>query len=95
MNTIANEPYVWHFNPQHHESNMDKNNYFPYHKNIGHITKQYVKLKDEIEFMIKKGYLKEFIYGNQAKRKENEAQPNGSRATDKQSSFGVINTIMR
>ena len=43
---------------------MDKNKYFSYHKNIGHTTKQCSKLKDEIEFLIGKGHLKEYIQGN-------------------------------
>ena len=43
------------------------------------------KTKDEIEFLIKKGYLKEFICGNHAERKDTNAQLGGSWEASKQS----------
>ena len=61
MKAISNEPYVRHPNPLCHRSNIDKNKYYSYNKDIGHTTKQCTKLKDEIEFLIKKGYFKEYI----------------------------------
>ena len=64
MNAIGNEPYIQHPNPLCHGPNKDKNKYCSYHKDIEHTTEQCVKLKDEIEFLIEKGYLKEFIHEN-------------------------------
>ena len=64
MNTIANEPYVQHPNPLRHGSNMDMTKYCSHHKDVGHTTKQRTKLNDKIEFLIKKGILKEYVQGN-------------------------------
>ena len=38
-----------------------KKKYCSYHKDIGHTTKQCTKLKNEIEFLIGKGHLKEYV----------------------------------
>ena len=87
LNVIANRPYVrlW-------RTNKTKN--CSYHKDYGHTTQQCQKLKNEIEFLIKKGYLKEYVRGKRTERRENEARPNDSRATGKHPISGVINTIV-
>ena len=70
MNAITNKPYVQRPNPLRHGSNTNKTKYYSYHKAITHTTEQCTKLKDEIEFLIKKGHLKEYVQGNQTKEKE-------------------------
>lgn len=39
----------------------DKSKYCRYHGDHGHNTNDYFDLKDEIEFLIQRGYLKDFI----------------------------------
>ena len=59
-----------HPNPIQRGPNTNKNKYCSYHKDIGHTTKQCSKLNDEIEFLIGRGHLKEYIQGNQPRDKE-------------------------
>ena len=61
MNAIANEPYVRCPNLIRHEPNINKTKYCSYHKDIGHTIEQCTKFKNEIEFLIRKGRLKEYV----------------------------------
>ena len=94
MNAITNEPCVQCPNPLRHGSNMDRTKYYSYHKDVGHTTEQCTKLKDEIEFFIRKGCLKEYVYGNQIEEKKSRNQPSSSHANDKWLLSGVIHTIV-
>ena len=44
---------------------MDKTKYCSFHKDYGHTTKGYHKLKDEIKFYVRRGMLKEYVQQNQ------------------------------
>ena len=63
MNAIVNEPYIW-CSPSMPQIEYRQEYVQGNHKDIGHTTKQCTKLKDKIEFLIKKGHLKEYVLGN-------------------------------
>ena len=93
MNAIAHEPYIKRPHPIRHGPNTDKMKYCSFHKDHGHTTNQCQKLKDELEFLIRKGYLKEFICRDQVERKEIETQLSKSKTISKRPILKVINTI--
>ena len=61
LNAIANESYLKRPNPITHSPNVDKTRYYSFHKDYGHTTKDCHKFKDEIEFHIRRGMLKEYV----------------------------------
>ena len=54
--------------------NMNKTKYFFYHNDNEHMIELCQKLKDELEFLIWKGYLKEYV--NRDNQKEEKMIPN-------------------
>ena len=94
LNAIAHEPYIKRPYPMHHDPNTDKTKYYSFHKDHGHIMEQCQKLNDELEFLIRKGYLKEFIHRDQVERRETKAQSSKSKAADKRPIFRVINILV-
>ena len=61
LNAITNENYLKRLNRITHGPNVDKTRYCSFNKDYGHTTEDCHKLKDEIEFHIKKGMLKEYV----------------------------------
>ena len=59
LNAIANEYYLRRPNPITHGPNVDKTKYCSFHKDYSHTMEGCHKLKDEIEFHVKMGMLKE------------------------------------
>ena len=68
LNAIANEFYLKRPNPITYDLNIDKTRYCSFHKDYGHTTEDYHKLKDEIEFHIKMGMLKEYVRSRHPER---------------------------
>ncbi|GAA0168761.1 hypothetical protein LIER_40630 [Lithospermum erythrorhizon] len=56
----------------------DKNRYYEYHREHGHDTNECRIIKSEIEKLIKKGYIKEFVDkdGSQDTPRQNHRSPN-------------------
>ena len=52
------------------------------------------KVEDEFEFLIRKGYFKEFIRRDQVERWKAKAQSSRSNIVGKQSIFRIINTMV-
>ena len=42
-------------------SKRNQNKYYWFHKDVGHTTKECITLKDEIEKLIRRGYLQDYI----------------------------------
>ena len=53
-------------------SKRNLNKYCRYHKDVGHTTEECITLKDEIEKLIRRGYLQDYINGKSA-RPQNQA----------------------
>ena len=55
----------------------NQNKYYRYHRDIGHTTEECIALKDEIEKLIQKGYLQNYVRNRGAKPREDqhEAKP--------------------
>ena len=52
-------------------SKRNQNKYCRYHKDVGHTTEECIMLKDEIEKLIRRGYLQDYINGRRP-RPQNE-----------------------
>ena len=61
LNAITHEPYVRRPRPFQPGANTDQSKYCAFHENQGHTTNDCAKLRDEVEFLIRKGHLKEFV----------------------------------
>ena len=61
FNAIVNEHYLRRPNPITHGPNVDKTRYCSFHKDYNHTTEDCYKLKDEIEFHVRRGMLKEYV----------------------------------
>ena len=72
---------------------MDKTKYCSFHKDYGHTTEGCHKLKDEIEFHVRRGMLKEYVQQNQLERRQ-DAGASGSKSLDKQLITGIIDMII-
>ena len=92
MNVIAHEPYLRRPNPITHGPNMDKTKYCSFHKDYGHTTEGCYKLKNKIEFHIRRGMLKEYVQQDQPERRS-DAGTSGSKSAGKQPITGVIHMI--
>ena len=55
----------------------NQNKYCWYHKDVSHTTEECVMLKDEIEKLIRNGYLWDYIHGGRAKPRndQNDVEP--------------------
>ena len=53
-------------------SKRNQKKYFQYHKDVGHTIEECIILKDEIEKLIRSGYLQDYINSRRA-RPQNEA----------------------
>ena len=82
LNTIANESYLKRPHPINHSPNVDKTRYYFFHKDYGHTTKDCQKLKDEIEYHIRRGMLKEYIRRGQPEKCQ-DTGANGSKSLGK------------
>ena len=71
---------------------MDKTKYCSFYKDYGHTTEGFHKLKDEIEFHVRRGMLKEYVQQNQPERRQ-DAGASGSKSLGKQSITGIIHMI--
>ncbi|XP_010275029.1 PREDICTED: uncharacterized protein LOC104610215 [Nelumbo nucifera] len=59
---IKSNDYVkWPFKMRGDPNNRNPNKYFHFHKDVGHDTENCRNLKNEIEDLIKRGYLRHFI----------------------------------
>ena len=58
-------------------SKRNQNKYYWYHKDVGYTTKECVVLKDEIEKLIRNGYLRDYVRDGRTKPRndQNEAEP--------------------
>ena len=92
LNAIANEHYLRRPNPINHGPNVDKTKYCSFHKDYGHTTEGCHKLKDEIEFHVRRGMLKEYVQQNQQERRQ-DVGVSGSKSLGKQPVTGVIHMI--
>ena len=93
LNAIAHQPYVKQPNPIQPGVHADLSKYCAFHKNKGHMTNECTKLKDEVEFLIGKGHLKEFIR-DYHKEGRNDVRQSGSKSDGKRPIMGVIHTIV-
>ena len=66
--------------------------YCSFHKDYGHTTEGCHKLKDEIEFHIRRGMLKEYVQRDQPEKRP-DAGTSGSKSAGKQPITGVIHMI--
>ena len=94
LNAIANEHYLRRPNPITHGPNVDKTKYCSFHKDYGHTTEGCHKLKDEIEFHVRMGMLKEYVQQNQQEMRH-DAGASGSKSLGKQPITGIIHMIIR
>ena len=92
LNAIANESYLKRPNSITYGPNVDKTRYCSFHKDYGHTTEDYHKLKDEIEFHIRKGMLKEYVQQSRPERHQ-DTGTSGSKSLGKQPITGVIYMI--
>ena len=53
-------------------SKKNQNKYYRYHKDVGHTTEECITLKDDIEKLIRRGYLQDYVSARRA-RPQNEA----------------------
>ena len=67
-NTIAHESFLKKPHPMKQGSNTNKTKYCLFHEDYVHTIEQCQKLKDEIEYLIRKGHLKEYIHRDQFER---------------------------
>ena len=68
LNAIANESYLKRSHPLKQGPIMDKTRYCYFHKDYGHTIEDCQKLKDEIEYHIRRGQLKEYVRWGQPER---------------------------
>ena len=54
LNAIANEPYLKRPHPLKHGLNIDRTKYCSFHRDYGYTTEECQKLKDEIEYYVRK-----------------------------------------
>ena len=71
---------------------MDKTKYCSFHKDYDHTIEGYHKLKDEIEFHVRRGMLKKYVRQDQPERRQ-DAGANGSKSLDKQPIISIIHMI--
>ena len=93
LNAITNEHYLRRPNHITHGLNVDKTKYYFFHKNYGHTRENYHKLKDEIEFHIRRGKLKDYVRQGQLERCQ-DIRVSGSKSLSKQPITGVIHMII-
>ena len=92
LNAIANEHYLRRPNPITHSPNVEKTRYYSFHKDYGHTTEDCHSLKDEIEFHVRKGMLKEYVQQSRPERRQ-DIRASGSKSLGKQPITGVIHMI--
>ena len=92
LNVITDEHYLRRPNPITHSPNMDKTRYCSFHKDYGHTMEDCHKLKDEIEFHVRRGMLKEYVQQSRSKRRW-DTGASGSKSLGKQPITGVIHMI--
>ena len=71
---------------------MDKTKYCSFHKDYSHTSEGCHKLKDEIEFHVRRGMLKEYMQQNQPERRH-DVGASGSKLLSKQPITGIIHMI--
>ena len=94
LNAIANDSYLKRPHPMKQGPNIDKTMYCSFHRDYGHTIEQCQKLKDEIEYHIKKGYLKEYICRDQSGRRQKDIRASGSKPMGKLQIIDIIHTII-
>ena len=92
LSAITNESYLKRSNPITHSPNVDKTRYCSFYKDYGYTTEDYHKLKNEIEFHIRRGMLKEYVRQGQPEKRQ-DARASGSKSLGKQPIIGVIHMI--
>ena len=55
-------------------SKKNQNKYYLFHRDIGHTTEECIALKDEIEKLIREGYLQNYIRNRGAKPHEDQRE---------------------
>ena len=63
--------------PSQERKGVDKTNYYRFHKCHGHVTDDCVHLKDAIELLIQRGWLKQFVKNPESERKAIELITDG------------------
>jgi len=65
--------------PSQERKGVDKTKYCRFHKCHGHVTDDYIHLKDAIELLIQRGWLKQFVKNSESKRKTIELIADGNK----------------
>ena len=55
-------------------SKRNQNKYYRYHKDVGHTIEEYIMLKDEIEKLIREGYLRDYVHNGSAKPRNDQGE---------------------
>ena len=74
--------------------NVNKTRYYSFHRDYDHTTGECQKLKDEIEYHVKKGQLKEYVCQGQLGRRRKDTRASRSKSLEKQPITRIIHMII-
>ena len=95
LNAITHRPFFWRLTPPHsHKPQAKRRKYCARHSNYGHTTRRCQRLKDDIEELVRREYMKEFVRQDKKDGGGPSDCPSRSKAIKKQLMTKAICTVI-